>query len=63
VVPPRDVAHHAAGYGTMNLLWLFGHSQQTPARQGLQAIGATAYLHPYEAPETDVLANPEPASE
>ena len=27
MVPPRDAAHHTARYGTIKLLWLFGHSQ------------------------------------
>jgi hypothetical protein len=42
LVPPNAVAHRTARYGTINLLWLFGSSQQTPAPQDPQAIRSAA---------------------
>jgi S-DNA-T family DNA segregation ATPase FtsK/SpoIIIE len=42
LVPPRDAAHHTARYGTIKLLWLFGHSQDagsaTPAGGRLDRV-------------------------
>src|SRR6202034_120561 len=45
------------------MLWLFGHSQQRPRGKIRRRSARPRTYTPYEAPETDVLANPEPPSE
>ena len=46
VVPLCEGAHRTARYGTINLLWLFGHSQQSARAARPAGVGSTAAANP-----------------
>jgi hypothetical protein len=46
VVPLCEIAHRTAGYGTINLLWLFGISQQSARVAWPAGDGSTATTNP-----------------
>ena len=46
LVPPCDCAHRTARYGTINLLWLFGYSQQNARAARPAGVSSTAATNP-----------------
>jgi hypothetical protein len=46
VVPLCEAAHRTAGYGTINLLWLFGCSQQGARAVPPAGASSTAATNP-----------------